>query len=306
MLYAASKKLDSFSQRMNDAVGGAIDSINRADQRAGVSAKLKQSAQPITDKLDNFSVEMTRKAESLQEKAGSRRNSNPAEASRDSRSGSFQSGRTTSGDAAAKPSSRRSSGRFGSIGDGDRAPSAADSGSDSDSALPNRESSPVPSSALRVGAAASASNGDGGAQDGFDTLAATRHKSSSFSYNPQSSHGAGSGGAGGASKMNARSRGNSGGPSIMPIQPPPPLQPALSFSGGLPADPASSAADDHHPHAPSSHPDSPISNRSSRSNSISFSQLALGDVDLGGGNANGAHQVNSPFSPGAGDQGLLH
>jgi hypothetical protein len=108
--------------------------------------------------------------------------------------------------------------------------------------------------------------------------------------------------------MNPRSRGNSGGPSIMPIQPPPPLQPALSFSGGLPADPASSV-DDHpshpHGHAPSSHPDSPISNRSSRSNSISFSQLALGDVDLGGGNANAAHQVNSPFSPGAGDQGLL-
>jgi len=275
MLYAASKKLDALSQRMNDAVGNAIVSINRADQRAGVSSRLRHAALPLTDKLDSLSSDMTRKVAEL-DKSSSRRGS----VSKGSRSSSI-------GDAAAEKASKETS-QFASL-TSDPNPS------------PKRRSRAFSSSA--AAAAASPAAAESGALDGFDALVATRHKSSSFSYDPRA-----------ASSLQAasqRSRGHSGSAEArgLPVPPlmPPPLQPAHSFTG-LPGPPAatSSAIADLHVDADDGAVyhgvDTPISNRSSRSNSLSFSQLGLGEVDLGG--SNHALQLNSPISPVAGE-GLL-
>ena len=283
-LYAASKRLDSLSARMDAAAGRAIDSINAMDRRHGVSAALRttDAKYAVSGRLEGMQEKLTRSADKISHdfkqqvhkvkearEAKSRRNSgseNGNSAASAGRSAAGQSDMPQS-----RSGSRRPSGQFISIGAADRIPHPSAPESDSDDDEPN----PSPTAASGFAPAvlpvampvAAAAAGHG-----------PRSKvSSSFSYEPQAVR------APHAHPTAAAAAGSTGKATVIPppaalFELPPPLRGAHDSES---EDDEDASDVDSPAHTPSS------SAARSRSNSISFTNLRLGDVDLGAGGSSG-------------------
>jgi hypothetical protein len=284
MLYSASKSLDVFSARMNDAVGHAITKINAIDQRHGVSAALrnKDAQWQLTHRLEAASDDLTRKADTLHADAKSKVQELKQKVKQRTASKSSNEGRSRGASLTDTPS-RRTSGQFQAVTTDE---SAASQPNDSEEESPRRPppvllpSSSSVAAPIPAPAAAAASGRTSPGLTSFDEIA-TRSKSSSFSYQP--------------SPAKPRTPNTMPATTLPSVAPPPPLQLQP---------PPDDSTDLYRTSAPTTPDSSTVpSNRSSRSNSLSFNSLALGDVDLDG-RVSPHFALGDSFSPLARD-GLL-